>query len=73
MVRSLYYQYLLYFLGSYAGNFNFLFKEYTVSGNTLTGNSGNSGNIQVTTNGKHNQTNNNTTVGITKVIGYKNI
>lgn len=61
------------FLGSYAGNFHFLFKEYTISNNTLTGNSGNSGDIEVTSNGKHNQTNNTTTVGITRVIGHKNI
>lgn len=32
-----------------------------------------SGDIEITSNGKHNQTNNTTTVGITQVIEYKNI
>lgn len=59
--------------GTYASGFSFVFKEYSVSGTTLTGNSGASGETAVTQNGKHNHTSSTTTVGITKVIGYKNI
>lgn len=59
--------------GTYAGNFSFVYKEYSVSGTTLTGNSGTSGTTEVTSNGKHNHTSSTTTVGITRVIGYKNI
>lgn len=59
--------------GTYASGFSFVFKEYSVSGTTLTGNSGASGQTAVTQNGKHNHTSSTTTVGITKVIGYKNI
>lgn len=59
--------------GTYASGFNFVFKEYSVSGTTLTGNSGTSGQTEVTQNGKHNHTSSTTTVGITRVIGYKTI
>ena len=59
--------------GTYASGFSFVFKEYSVSGTNLTGNSGASGETAVTQNGKHNHTSSTTTVGITKVIGYKNI
>ena len=59
--------------GTYASGFSFVFKEYSVSGTTLTGNSGASGETSVTQNGKHNHTSSTTTVGITRVIGYKNI
>ena len=59
--------------GTYASGFSFVFKEYSVSGTTLTGNSGASGETTVTQNGKHNHTSSTTTVGITKVVGYKNI
>ena len=61
------------YTGTYAGNFHFIFKEYTISENIMTCNLGNSGSIEVTSNGKHNQTNNNSTVGIVKILGYKNV
>ena len=60
-------------VGTYASGFSFMFKEYSVSGTTLTGNAGTSGKTEVTQNGKHNHTSSTTTVGITRVIGYKNI
>ena len=59
--------------GTYVREFSFVFKEYSISGATLIGNSGASGATAVTQNGKHNHTSSTTTVGITKVIGYKNI
>ena len=59
--------------GTYASGFSFVFKEYSVSDTTLIGNSGASGETAVTQNGKYNHTSSTTTVGITKVIGYKNI
>ena len=59
--------------GTYASGFSFVFKEYSVSGTTLIGNTGASGTTSVTQNGKHNHTSGTTTVGITKVIGHKNI
>lgn len=59
--------------GTYASGFSFVFKEYSISGTTIIGNSGTSGETTVTQNGKHNHSSSTTTVGITKVIGYKNI
>lgn len=53
--------------------FEFQYKEYTISGNTLTQNSSNSGSTEVTGNGKHNTSDSTSVVGVTCVIGYKNI
>lgn len=56
---------------SSSSTFEFHFKEYSINNNTFVVNSDNCGIISVTSNGKHNKTNDANSVGITLVIGYK--